>query len=457
LPDELDGQLKAGGLHHELRRLILAKRDAPPSRYPFVGDIVGNTICADLLDYLERDHRETGLPIALGRRFVSAFYIMPSGDPDIGEHMILHISRPDGRERTDVVTEVLKYLRYRYELSERALVHHAKLSADAMTGKALEMWYDVAWVDQARTALMRRHRLAGKPTRTFRMPRWLLGTDIGGVRARYEREHGRRRRRFIDQAAKAHLDEALSSHGDDALLEQLAQFEDPIGPPSRAAAVRRLSRAILDRELFKPIGTQHRPLKSPAALFAQWGSPEARRGVEEDAASWAGLDHRWQVLLWVPPETMRLKIADVLVDDGSAVMTFYEYEERGRGRGRDIYAAHKALWAISVYLDPGYAADELTRKKVIARIAKTMNVTFTQYEEELGRHAHLWPDQVAAKEAASEIHGAEVVLERPQLVSSLMEQVRTAQVPARGAPADESWEALLARYRAAAVAISGDD
>ena len=44
-----------------IRPLVLSKeeKENPPeaaTRYPFVGDIVGNTICADLLDYLPRDH-----------------------------------------------------------------------------------------------------------------------------------------------------------------------------------------------------------------------------------------------------------------------------------------------------------------------------------------------------------------------------------------------------------------
>ena len=48
-----------------------------------------------------------------------------------------------------MVTELLKHLRYRYELSERALVHHAKLAADAMLGKAIAMWRDALWVEAA--------------------------------------------------------------------------------------------------------------------------------------------------------------------------------------------------------------------------------------------------------------------------------------------------------------------
>ena len=53
---------------NELRVLIISKGEAAAnfaSAYPFVQDIVGNTICTDLIDYIQRDHLNTGLPLAL--------------------------------------------------------------------------------------------------------------------------------------------------------------------------------------------------------------------------------------------------------------------------------------------------------------------------------------------------------------------------------------------------------
>jgi hypothetical protein len=198
------------------------------------------------------------------------------------------------------------------------------------------------------------------------------------------------------------LDDELSRHGDDALLERLAGLTDPRGHPRRADGVRTLARSLLDRRLFKQVGTQDRPEKGPEQMFELWGGPDKRRQAEEDAARWAGLKHRWQVLLWVPPHTMRLKIADVLVDGGEAgIMRFYEYERRGRGRGTDIYEAHQALWSIGVYVDPQYATDALLVRKVVARLAQKMNITFTQFEKELGTEAYLWPDQLAARQVVA--------------------------------------------------------
>ena len=113
--------------------MILSREDSGENkavddfRYPFVADVVGNTICADLIDYLRRDHLFTGLPLAIGDRFLTGAYVSASAEVHFKERVVIPISR-NGHERTDAVSEILKYLRYRYELSERALVRQRQLA-----------------------------------------------------------------------------------------------------------------------------------------------------------------------------------------------------------------------------------------------------------------------------------------------------------------------------------------
>ena len=62
--------------------------------YEFVNDIVGNTICADLLDYLRRDHLNMGLPLAVGERYLAYFYVTPrEGHHYYPARMVLRIHR----------------------------------------------------------------------------------------------------------------------------------------------------------------------------------------------------------------------------------------------------------------------------------------------------------------------------------------------------------------------------
>ncbi|MCY3777307.1 MAG: HD domain-containing protein, partial [Candidatus Aminicenantes bacterium] len=75
-----------------LQRLHVPNADVDRSlreeTYPFVTDIIGNTICADLIDYLQRDHLYTGIPADLGRRFLDGFYVTRTTGSNEPKHMV---------------------------------------------------------------------------------------------------------------------------------------------------------------------------------------------------------------------------------------------------------------------------------------------------------------------------------------------------------------------------------
>ena len=150
--------------------------------------------------------------------------MLPEGDPNFGQHMVLRIHRK-GAIRVDAKSEILKHLRYRYELSERALVHHAKVAADAMIGKALEIWNDALWLEAAS------RRLAGDDPDA---PPLALGTDIAGVRRRLNAEFPKASdgepsaSEALDSEISDVIDRKMTKHGDDGLLEYLRELPDPL-------------------------------------------------------------------------------------------------------------------------------------------------------------------------------------------------------------------------------------
>jgi HD superfamily phosphohydrolase len=105
-------------------------------------DIIGNTICADLIDYLHRDWLHLGKP----REF----------DPRLLEYMLILARRKDGRPeerlvvdlgvkerpRPDAVTAILDLLESRYQLAEIALFHRVKLAATGMLERAIAEYRD---------------------------------------------------------------------------------------------------------------------------------------------------------------------------------------------------------------------------------------------------------------------------------------------------------------------------
>ncbi|MEX0781335.1 MAG: hypothetical protein WD557_01710 [Dehalococcoidia bacterium] len=347
----------------ELKRLILSKvYDASGSKYPFVADIVGNTICADLLDYVQRDHHYTGLPLAIGEQFLDDFFVSSREIPqaDHQARMVVQVVR-DGRERHDTRSELLKVVRYRYEDDERVLVHHAKLAADAMLGKLIEMWSDELWSQAASVRTGDKSLKAIADIEALRSRVIGLGEDAAA----------------IDQAVANELESAFCRWGDDGLLERLAELGDGAEATARARAVGRLADALLHRELYKPLAHSNVDARSNRQpLYDAYKDPGTRRKVEEDGARFAGLGHGAKVVLWVPNPKMRMKSVDVLVGDGAGQLsTLNDHEkEKGRRQAEVIYESHRDLWSLSVFIHPDIPVED--RQVVLAWLSKRLGVNW---------------------------------------------------------------------------------
>lgn len=361
-------------LFESLRPLILSKQQAagddddPAARipdYPFVADMVGNTICADLLDYLPRDHLFTGLPLALGERYASAFYVTPDAGAGLYRRRMALLIHRNGQIRHDVETEVLKHLRYRYELQERALSHHAKLAADAMLGKMLQ---------HVKAALETDPSAFGPPPARRRRLRRMERSDVPAH----------------DDPTRERLEDLFLSHGDDGLLELIAErgLDAPSNQPDlRAAGV--LADELLGRRLYKRVAVSV-GAHAAADLFDEFGPTSRRRELEAEASRYAKVATPWHVVLWLPPPEMRLKLAEVLVDHPLGIAKF---KDRSR-HGQEIYDAHTALWSIGVYVHRSLRDEQ--RQAVAASLAHQLGVVFAPYDQRLGARPAEWMDRLAA-------------------------------------------------------------
>ncbi|HEY2409545.1 MAG TPA: hypothetical protein VGI10_26250 [Polyangiaceae bacterium] len=381
LPEQIRNELEAGGLAAALRPMILSKEKLADDthiqaslvlgNYAFVADIVGNTICADLLDYLARDHAFTGLPAKLGTRVLAGFYVTPSSHSYHPARMAMRITRR-GRVRDDVVSELFKYLRYRYELSERALAHHAKIGADAMIGKTLELWREIEWLESAGAS----------------------GARDSDARARLERDGKSEEIARVDSEVTQKFEAVFIRYSDDGLLEHLRDRSER--GDVRWNAIGHLVNGLLDRRLYKPLGVSRSARAQADTLADKYSVPSERRKLEEGAATFVGVPAHW-ISLWVPPPQMRMKAAQVLVDNDGALSTLYQLDNTLQNRGEEIYRSHKALWALSVYVDPEMHGD---RRKC--------DVLLSYLADEIGIKWDHWSaksiDVLAADEVAIELN-----------------------------------------------------
>jgi HD superfamily phosphohydrolase len=374
----------------QLRPLILSKAKKELKQedllYPFSQDLIGNTICADLIDYLQRDHLYTGLPISLGHRYMSGFYVTPKGDSQLfPSRMALNIHRGGG-ERRDIVSELLKHLRYRYELQERVIVHHAKLAADAMVGKMLEMLHDALWAESATTLL-------DPPCDDDRhSPSSGDESDLAKIRREVERDDKANPAR-IDHWVKDRLEDLFLSAGDDGLLEHLRDA-NKAHRRGRRQAVAEIATELLDRKLFG-LAARVKGAKAADELYEKFSVPDRRQELERRAAEYAELSDGWKVVIWLPKPTMRLKQAEVLVDHGEGISRLVDYSSRGR----EIYDDHKALWSVSVFVHSDVTAEE--KLWVLAYLSKEMQVHWEDHEHTLGNNPDQAPEHLAALRACA--------------------------------------------------------
>ncbi len=380
IPDEARLAIEgAEGLLDELRVLIISKdshAQSFQSDYPFVGDIVGNTICADLIDYIQRDHHNTGLPLALGHRFLDSFFVVPSSHPHYAKRMVINVDR-EGRHREDIITELVKYLRYRYELTERVLTHHAKTGADAMLGKMLELWHDDLWLEEAK-ARFPDLEFADTDTVDVAMSRIAATTQRPGPAGHdagpeQDRQPVNTSVDDVTVAVKDFIEREFLSRSDDGILEHLAACPDDASPRRKAAAV--LAKDLLDRNLYKIIG--HAGGAADQAIAEEtWtkfaSDPQSRLRLERNAATFAGLDHGWHVVVWLPNHKMRLKVAEVLVYRDGAVAPLSRVEQTSRA----IADQHQRLWAVTVYAPESVRNDPERADAVLAYLSDQTALTF---------------------------------------------------------------------------------
>lgn len=358
---ELRQLLASDGLDIALKDVIAPKLGIKDpviqDDYPFVLDLVGNTICADLVDYLARDHLFAGLPMALGHRFLSAFFITPDGENKFHRRrMALSVVR-DGHERGDVVTELLKYLRYRFELTERVLVHHSKLKADAMVGKLMLLWRD---------------ELA-------EIPDGFIGP--------------------MEEPARR-LERQLLRRGDEGLLEHLIETVTTDDSSSRARTIAKVAAALQGRRLFAEAGRAG-PQDAPAgSLSDAYKRPADRLRLEHELAEYAEIEP-WQIAVWVPSTDMRLKIAKVLVYDGSSVKPFDEFEVYGRKRGSELDDLHRGLWTVATYVHESVSSE--AREEILVRLAQQTGIRWDGMRDEFDQDTEGWPDELAAARVSRDL------------------------------------------------------
>jgi len=105
---------------------------------PFIGEVVGNTICADLLDYLARDAYFTGIDERYDRRIFT--YFVTFKDQNDKPRSGLLIKKGSKGVRVDAARYIAKLLDMRYALAQMVYTHPAKRMFSALVSSMFGSW-----------------------------------------------------------------------------------------------------------------------------------------------------------------------------------------------------------------------------------------------------------------------------------------------------------------------------
>lgn len=107
----------------------------------YISDIVKNTVCADLLDYLRRDAYYCNLNLDFGDRFLNFLLLKsvkstkPEGKDSI--RLVIRVwKEKEKKHRRDLIDELIQLLNCRFFLGSAVYFHHAKEITSAMISRA---------------------------------------------------------------------------------------------------------------------------------------------------------------------------------------------------------------------------------------------------------------------------------------------------------------------------------
>jgi len=128
----------------EIEEILIAEEEGEDEikklNRPYIADIVGNTICADLLDYLKRDAYYTGLKLTYDPRILSYFvlrdYKEEKAESELTKpRLAILLERRASVLRRDILSDCVDLLKLRYSLAEKIYYHRVKVTFSAMVIK----------------------------------------------------------------------------------------------------------------------------------------------------------------------------------------------------------------------------------------------------------------------------------------------------------------------------------
>jgi HD superfamily phosphohydrolase len=288
----------------------------------FIYDIVSNTVCADLLDYIKRDSLFCGLSISFDDRFIKFLYLDRINEMRRLFVRLWKTGKPTPRR--DTLSDLAGLLQARYLLAERAYYHHAKLISGAMLARA---------VQEAVTA--------------------------GIV-----------------------TEDDMYSQTDDSILILLSECEAKVAKELASALLSRSLHKTLHvytYDDFKSVQSHNYECNAIEKAVTAVQIPDQRRALEDRLADEIDAEHG-DVLLYAPELKMNMKAADMKVLWKGEPKPLKEIDDPvTKPRLEEIIQAHRMLWGLRVMCSPRVSERQ---RAILRKACDTEFVTSSEQKDE---------------------------------------------------------------------------
>ncbi|MGL9619296.1 HD domain-containing protein [Bradyrhizobium sp. U531] len=385
-------QLEKGEPNSFLQMLREAHDQTAEIFRPYMADIVGNTICADYLDYLRRDPLNVGLDVLREIRVLSSFYVcVDPASSDRCFRMALALVDRHGKARLDVCTSVVELVRQRYRFAEIIYYHKAKVSASAMFAKAMS--------------------LIGQPPEIGKPRRLLYKKEFSAEATAESLLDGKERVESLkdDCVPKALLDSEIGDEGLHALLLSSAfqRVEKCVNAGERDELQNCLRgiamlQAISDRQLhkvcfsisFEQFGKLTDGLKETeevekrlAPLLTRLRSERGLRDKLElemtKAAGWP-ID---SLLLYVPPRKSQAKGIETFAFTKDGVVRLGNHPAVS-AKVHELGKDYKALWRLLLLVHPEYREEVTSLSRAVDVLVCALWTGFAHLGTDERLHSH---------------------------------------------------------------------
>ncbi len=262
----------------------------------FIYDLVSNTVCADLLDYIARDNYFCNLGEQMRYRFLNFLFLHDIEDGGrTYKRLFVRLWKDKGVPRRDTLTDLARLLEARYLLAERVYFHHAKGISSTMLGRALQ--------------------------------EELLS---GGLK-----------------------EEDLYNNSDDTLLKYLSESKNEVAQRLAQALLKRELHKdfkFFNLATFSGIQSQDRRLNQLKKIMSRFNNPEERRILEDKFAEEIDAQ-KGDILIYAPSFSMNTKVADVKTIWNGEPTSLKDIDDGIiQPRLKQILAAHEMLWELRFFV-----------------------------------------------------------------------------------------------------------